>query len=94
MRSFERWTFHFGTKQLKDLKDLSKKTSVPQSVFVREALDYILKKYRYFLTMKKFDPEEARYLLSGSRGVDTEERPCLPSPFSKLRKRRRGGDRL
>ena len=69
------------------MKELSKKSSVPQAVFVREALDYILKKYRYFLTMKKFDPEKARYLLSGSRGVDTEERPFLRSPFSPAKKR-------
>jgi hypothetical protein len=90
MRRFERWTFHFGGKQLKDLKNLSQKASVPQSVFAGEGLNYILKKYRYILTMKKFDPEEARYLLSGSRDVDTEERPFLKGPFSSVKKRKGG----
>lgn len=62
MRRFERWSFHFDSKQLKDLKELSKRTSVPQSVFAREGLSYILKKYRYILTMDKVNSEMARYL--------------------------------
>jgi hypothetical protein len=62
MRRFERWSFHFESKQLRDLKELSRRTSVPQSVFVREGLAYILRKYRYILTMDKVNPDMARYL--------------------------------
>lgn len=75
---------------MEELKELSKKSGVPQAVFVREGLDYILKKYRYLLTMNKFNREEARYLLSGSRGVDTNERSFLKRPFSPIKKRRGG----
>ena len=82
VKKLVKWTFCFEDNQLEELKELSKKSSVPQTVFVREALDYILKKYRYFLTMRKFNSEEARYLLAGSRDVDTEERPFLPSSAS------------
>jgi len=87
VRRLVKCTFCFEDKQLEELKVLSKKSSVPQAIFVKEALDYILKKYRYFLRMKIFDPEEVRYLLSGSRDVDTEERPFLRSPFSPAKKR-------
>lgn len=77
MKKLVKVTFCFEDKQLEELKGLSKKSGVPQAVFVREALDYILKKYRYLLTMKEFNPEEARYLLSGSRGVEAgEEKLC------------------
>jgi len=74
MRRFERWSFHFESKQLKDLKELSKRTSVPQSVFVREGLSYILKKYRYILTMDKCNPEMARYLRLAQQRDETMSR--------------------
>jgi len=77
MKKFVKWTFCFENNQLEILKELSKRSGVPQAVFVREALDCIIKKYRYFLTMKKFDPEEARYFLAKSRGVDIEEKTSL-----------------
>jgi len=79
MKKLVKWTFCFKDKQLEELKELSKKSSVPQAVFVREALDYILKKYRYFLTMQEFNSEEARYIFSKNRGVDFEEAKDLPS---------------
>jgi hypothetical protein len=87
MKKLEKMAFSFEERQLDELRELSKKTGVPQAIFIREALRYILKKYRYLLTMKKFNPEEARYLLSGSR--DVEERPPLRIPFSPVKNRKR-----
>ena len=81
-------TFCFEDTRLEELKELSKKSGVPQAIFVREALSYILKKYRYLTKMEKFNSEQARYLLSGSRGVDAEERPLLRIPFSPMEKRK------
>jgi len=61
------WSFHFETKQLEKLRELSKRTRVPQSAFIREGLDYVLKKYGYLLTMTPFTPEKALAHLLGSR---------------------------
>ena len=85
MQRLVKYTFCFKDRQMEELKELSKKSSVPQAVFVREAIDYILKKYRYFLTMEKFDPEEARYYLSKSRGVDIEGKTSLTDPVPNFR---------
>ena len=38
-------TIYISNEQLEALKRLSKKTKVPQSVYVREALDMLLEKY-------------------------------------------------
>lgn len=38
-------TLYVGTEQLKKIKLLSEKTKVPQSVYVREAVDMVLRKY-------------------------------------------------
>ena len=72
MKKLVKWTFCFEDRQLQELKELSKKSSIPQAVFVREALNYILKKYRYLLTMKT-TKEQARYGLSRSRNVGMGE---------------------
>ena len=98
MRKLVKATFHFREERLNELRKLSERTSVPRGIFVREALDYILKKYRYLLTMK-FNPEEARYLrLTGRRDVDpkriTEGEPSLSSLPSKVTERRSPRDRL
>jgi hypothetical protein len=61
------WAFNFDSKQLEKLKELSRRTRIPQAVFVREALDYVLKKYSYLLTMTPFSPQEALAKLVGDR---------------------------
>ena len=61
------WSFHFETKQLEKLRELSKRTRVPQSVFIREGLDYILKRYSYLLTLTPFTPENALAHLLGDK---------------------------
>ena len=38
-------TLYIETEQLRKIKLLSDKTRVPQSVYVREAVDMVLKKY-------------------------------------------------
>ncbi len=38
-------TIYINTEQVDALKRLSEKTKVPQSVYVREALDMLLEKY-------------------------------------------------
>ena len=38
-------TIYIGDEQMEALKRLSEKTKVPQSVYVREALDMLLEKY-------------------------------------------------
>ena len=48
-------TIYIKDEQLEALKRLSKKTKVPQSVYVREALDMLLEKYSEQL---KFEFEE------------------------------------
>jgi len=83
-----KWTFCYEERQLEELKELSKKTGVPQALFVREALGYILKKYRYILTMR-FNPEEARYLFAKGRGVEPDEEPSLSSLAFLLNKSRK-----
>lgn len=45
-------TIYINSEQLEALKRLSQKTKVPQSVYVREALDMLLEKYSEQL---KFD---------------------------------------
>lgn len=74
MKRLEKMAFCFEEKQLEELKELSKKSSVPQAIFVREALDYILKKYRYISTMDKCNPEMARYLRLAQRRDETMSR--------------------
>ncbi len=48
-------TIYIKDEQLEALKRLSEKTKVPQSVYVREALDMLLEKYSEQL---KFEFEE------------------------------------
>ena len=67
------WSFHFETKQLEKLRELSKRTRVPQSAFIREGLDYVLKKYGYLLTMTPFTPEKALARLLGDKYEETVE---------------------
>ena len=73
MKRLVKCTFCFEDRQLEELKELSAKSGVPQAVFVREALGYVLKKYRYILTMK-INREEARYFISRNRGVEPGEK--------------------
>ena len=67
------WSFHFETKQLEKLRELSKRTRVPQSVFVREGLDYVLKKYSFLLTLTPFSPSEALAKMLGEKYEETIE---------------------
>ena len=39
-------SIYIKTSQLEDLKKLSADTGVPQAVYVREGLDYIIEKYK------------------------------------------------
>lgn len=65
------WAFNFQSKQLEKLKELSKRTRVPQAAFVREGVDYILKRYSYLLTMSPFTPQEALGKLLGDKYEET-----------------------
>lgn len=88
-KMFDRISFCLDEKSFHELQELSRRTGIPRSVFLREALNYSLKKYRYILTMEKFNAAEARYFLAGSRGVNLEEMPLLISPTPPVKKRRR-----
>jgi predicted DNA-binding protein len=48
-------TIYINGEQLEALKKLSEKTKVPQSVYVREALDMLLEKYAEQLRFDFFD---------------------------------------
>lgn len=67
MKKLVKWTFCFQIEQLEELKALSKKTGVPQAVFVREGLKYVLKKYRYITTMRPASKDEPLYRLTRNR---------------------------
>ena len=62
-----KWSFYFDVKQLNELKLLSNKTGVPQALFIREGLTYVLKKYRHITTMEPFDKDKTLYFLGGQR---------------------------
>ena len=48
-------TIYINGEQLEALKKLSEKTKVPQSVYVREALDMLLEKYAEQLKFEFID---------------------------------------
>ena len=73
MKRLAKWTFCYEEKQLEELKELSKRTGIPQAVLVREALGRLLKRYRHISTMNPFSVDEARYYLAGSRAVEEEQ---------------------
>lgn len=73
MKRLVKWTFCFEENQLEELKTLSKKTGIPQAVFIREAVGRLLKRYGYLGKMEPFRVEHARYYLTGTRQVDETE---------------------
>ena len=54
-------TMYLEGEQLDALKRLSKKTKVPQSVYVREALDMLLEKYSEQLKLEFKEPYKEPY---------------------------------
>jgi len=70
MRMFKA-SFYLDYRQLDKLRELSKRTKIPQGQFVREGLTYILKKYSFLLTLTPWSTEEA---LNKILGAESEER--------------------
>jgi hypothetical protein len=72
-RKLEKASWWLRPSQLVELRELSRRTGVPQSTFMREALSRLLKRYRHITTMKPFTPHEkdiVKYLLAIGREAD------------------------
>jgi hypothetical protein len=73
VEKLEKSTFWFEAKQLEELKLLSLRSGVAQGVLVRDALNYILSKYRPLLTKGKGKGRDIREQ-DKIRGMIAEDR--------------------
>lgn len=72
-KMWERLSFCVEEAQFNELTELSRRTGTPKSIFLREALAGILKRYRYITTMEPPNKELIRYRMAKKRmGIQEE----------------------
>jgi len=71
--NFIKWSFYMDEGKILELRKLSSITGIPQAVYMREALDWVLKKYNTLMKVEGLSVEHLRALTQVLKMSDEED---------------------